>query len=430
MSSTKNRGAEMLRFAEKLYPIQRSLAGPGNRETLSVLSEVVPKLNIFEISSGTKFGDWTVPPEWVIRGARLVDPDGHIIADYSDHNLHVVGYSTPVDEEMSLDDLQAHLHSFPEQPEAIPYVSSYYQREWGFCLTENVRSKLVPGKYHALIDSEFVDGSMSMAELVIEGESSNEILISTYFCHPQMVNNELSGPVVAAHLANWVANLPERHFTYRFVFVPETIGTIAYISRNLEHLKKNLVAGYVLTCIGDDREYSYVESRTGNTLADRVANRVLSEIDPSYQKHTFMSRGSDERQYGSPGVDLPVGTLGRSGVSGYTEYHTSLDDFSVVTESGLHGGFEAVQKCILQLESNEIYTSQSIGEPFLTAYDLYPTMSKRGNIDVNTRTLIDVFAYSDGTRLLADIADQLDTPIDLVNSAANLLSDAGLLRRL
>ena len=420
----------MLHLAKRLYPIQRSLAGPGNRETLSLLSEVIPQLNISEIPSGTKYGEWTVVPEWIIRGAQLTDPEGNVVVDFSDNNLGVVGYSVPVDQQLTLDDLQAHLHSFPEQPAAIPYVSSYYRREWGFCLSENLRSSLKPGLYNAVIDSEFVEGSMSMGELVIEGESSNEILISTYFCHPQMTNNELSGPVVAAYLAKWLATLPDRHFTYRFVFVPETIGTIAYISKHLDHLKQNLVAGYILTCIGDERGYSYVETRNANTLADRIARRVLHSIDPGYTRNTFASRGSDERQYGSPGVDLPVGTLGRSGVSGYPEYHTSLDDFSVVTQAGLGGGFEAAKKCIEALEKGEIYSSQSIGEPFLTAYDLYPTMSKRGSLDISTTTLVDVFAYSDGSRTLEDVADDIGVSLEAVNSAAEVLSSAGLINRL
>jgi aminopeptidase-like protein len=430
MNQNQNCGAEMLRLAKTLYPIQRSIAGSGNRETLALLSSVIPELKVDEIPSGTQFGDWTVPPEWIIRGARLTDPNGRVVADYADHNLHVVGYSTPVDETMSLDDLQPHLHSIPDQPDAIPYVSSYYNRDWGFCLSDEVRSTLVAGQYQVFIDSEFVEGSMSIGELVLEGESSNEVLISTYICHPQMTNNEISGPVVAAHLADWISKLPKHHFTYRFVFVPETIGTIAYISRNLDHLQRTLVAGYVLTCIGDDLGYSYVESRTGITLADRVAARVLSEIDPDYRSHKFLDRGSDERQYGSPGVDLPVGTLARSGVAGYPEYHTSLDDFSVVTADGLQGGYEAIKKCIERLEASEIYSSQSIGEPFLTAHDLYPTISKRGSYDVATRTILDVFAYADSSRTLADIADDIEAPLDQVTAAADALRHAGLITRL
>ena len=420
----------MLRLAKRLYPIQRSLAGPGNRETLSLLKQMIPALDVFEIPSGTKFGDWTVPDEWIIREARLTDPSGKVIADFSDHNLHVVGYSTPVDMGISFEDLQSHLHSIPDQPEAIPYVSSYYRKEWGFCISEEIRSTLIPGQYHAYVDSEFVKGSMSNAELVIEGDSPSEVLISTYICHPQMTNNEISGPVVAAFVADWLSNGPKPHFTYRFVFVPETIGTIAYITRTAERLRRRLVAGYILTCIGDDRGYSYLESRTGDTLTDRVASRAIGRIDPNYTHRAFIDRGSDERQYGSPGVDLPVGTIGRSGVGLYPEYHTSLDDFSVVTADGLLGGFDAVKNCIELLESSPIYSSSSIGEPFLTAYDLYPTMSKRGSIDIDTQVLLDVFAFADGSRTCEDLADLLGVSVESVSTALDALSEADLIYRL
>jgi aminopeptidase-like protein len=423
-------GAEMLRLAKRLFHINRSLAGPGNRETLSMLAEIIPDLQISEVPTGTKYGEWTVPPEWIVRKAQLIDPDGRIIADFDDHNLHLVGYSIPVDKTCSLEELLPHLHSLPEQPDAIPYVTSYYKRDWGFCITENIRSNLKSGAYRVVIDSELIDGSMTIGESVIKGKSSREILISTYFCHPQMANNELSGPVVSAYLSRWVSELKDRHFTYRFVFAPETIGAIAYISRNLEQLKRNVLAGYVITCIGDDRSYTYLESRSSTTLSDRIAKRVMTQLDPEYERFTFMSRGSDERQYCAPGVDLPIGSIMRSKYGTFPEYHTSLDDFNVVTSTGLAGGFEAVKRCIEELESEAIYIPTSVGEPHLSAYDLYPTSSYKGSVNQDIQILLDVLAYADGTRTSADIAEDTCLPLNRINQAIETLNDKGLLRRI
>lgn len=246
-------GKKMHDLATELWPFCRSLTGPGVRSTLAVLQRENPELTLHEVPSGTQVFDWTVPPEWIIRDAYVLDSKGKKIIDFKKSNLHVVGYSEPVDQEISLDELQKHLYSLPKQPTAIPYVTSYYQRRWGFCLTERERKKLKAGRYRVRIDSEFKKGSLTYGEMKIPGKTKQEIFLSTYVCHPSMANNELSGPVVTTYLAKWIKSLPNRRYSYRIVFIPETIGSIVYLSRHRNEMKKNIVAGFNLTCIGDDR---------------------------------------------------------------------------------------------------------------------------------------------------------------------------------
>jgi aminopeptidase-like protein len=414
-------------LAKRLFPICRSLTGNGVRETLGILQEWLPELVIHEVPSGTKCLDWVVPDEWNIRGAKLIGPDGEVIADFAVNNLHVVGYSEPVDVTLSLEELEGHLHSLPKQPTAIPYVTSYYQRTWGFCLAHEVREKLKPGQYRAVIDATLEPGSLTYGELILPGESEKEVFFSTYVCHPSMGNNELSGPVVSTWLARYLRARELRRHTVRMVFVPETIGSIVYLSRHLEQLKRQVVAGYVVSCVGDERVYSYVASRAGDTLADRVAKHVLGHRHPDYLSYSYLRRGSDERNYCWPGVDLPVCSVMRSKYGAYPEYHTSLDDLTLISEAGMRGALENLVACFECLEGCRTYRTTVIGEPQMGRRHLYPTTSMKDARTPSVRRMVDVLAYSDGRLDLLGIAEVLGVPMGEIVGEVQVLVREGLL---
>jgi aminopeptidase-like protein len=420
-------GAWCQALARRLWPLCRSLTGPGTRETLRLLAEELPGLTMHAVPSGSAAFDWTVPDEWTIRAAYIEDEAGNRVVDFAWNNLHVIGYAEPVDTWLSLEDLQPFLYSLPEQPDAIPYVTSYYKRRWGFCLSQHQRDALKPGKYHVVIDADLAPGELNYSELVLPGTSKKEIFISTYVCHPSMANNELSGPVVTAAIAKWLAALPERHYTYRIAFIPQTIGALVYLSRNLPHLKAHVHAGFNVSCIGDDRAYSYLPSRKGGTVSDRVAKHVLSHIAPDYKTYTWLQRGSDERQYCAPGVDLPMATIMRSKFGEYPEYHTSLDDLeTVVTPSGLGGGFAALQRAITVLEEDFIPRVTTLGEPQLGKRGLYPNVSVKGSAD-GVRVMMNMISYCDGTRSLLEIADVIGRPFWELSGLMGPLLKEGLI---
>jgi len=424
-------GQQIYDLAAKIFPIFRSLTGSGVRETLKVLSDYIEQdglsLQIHEIPTGTEVFDWTIPKEWVIRDAFIANEKGEHIVDIKTNNLHVMGYSTPVDRWVSLDELKRYIYTQPNRPDVIPYVTSYYKERYGFCMSETQKMLLSEGQYHMYIDSELTDGSLTYADLIIPGKSDEEILISSYICHPSMANNECSGPALLAELVRYVNALPERRYTYRFVLNPETIGSIAYLSENFRYLKEKLVAGIVLSCVGDDRGYSIVHTRYGNTLADKSLKNILS-FYPKYTEYSYLRRGSDERQYNAPEIDLPVVGFCRSKYMEYPEYHTSADDMSLVSPEGFQGSYEVMTEWIQGMEHNRKYKITVLCEPQLGRRGLYPTVSQKGMYYNNIQAMMDFIAYADGKNDLFDISNIIgQSVVDLVKVKEKLCG-SGLIK--
>lgn len=417
-------GGEMYEFAQELFPIGRSLTGEGVRETLRLIKELVPELEIKSVPSGSQVFDWTVPKEWEITAGYIEDEHGNRIVDYADNNLHVMGYSTAVDQWVTLEELLQYVKVEENQPDVIPYVTSYYSPRFAFCMSKNQRDSLKPGKYHMVIDSRHFDGVLNYGEILLPGESEKEVLLSTYICHPSMANNEVSGPVLTTFLARWLKGL-DRKLSYRIVFVPETIGSIAYLSRNLDVMKERTVAGFVLTCVGDDRAYSYLETRKGDTLTDRVMRNVLGFAHPEYKTYSFLERGSDERQYNAPGVDLPVCDFCRSKYTEYPEYHTSADDMTVISPEGFAGAYDVMTQVLKALEYNRYYRVTCLCEPQLGKRGLYPTESRKG-IYEEVKKLTNLIAYADGEEDLIGISSRIGVPVEELIPNVEKLCEAGL----
>lgn len=395
----------MIKFAKKLWPINRSLTGPGVASTLSLIQQKLP-IKILNFNSGKKVFDWQIPKVWNLKEAWVKNKNDKKIIDFRSNNLHIVGYSQSVDKIISLNELKKKIYTLKNQPDAIPYVTSYYKKDWGFCLQYNKFKELKDNEYHVYINSSFRKGKLKIGELLIKGETKKEVLISTYICHPSMANNEISGIVVSTKLAQWIKK-KRRKFSYRFLFLPETIGSIAYLSKNYKYLKKNIVAGYVLTCIGDNRNYSMLESKQKNSLSDIVAKKILKKKNGKI--YNWSSRGSDERQYCSPGIDLPVASLMRSKYGEYPEYHTSLDQIgNVVTARGLSGGFEFVKEVIETLEKQMFPKSKTLCEPFLSKKKIYPTLSKKGSVSSSLSKKLEYLSHCDGKKSFVEISYNLN----------------------
>ena len=394
-------------FANEIFPYHRSITGTGVRKTLQKIKSILKNLKIIEVPSGTKAFDWIVPNEWFISEAYIIDPTGRKICDIKKNNLHVVSYSKNINIKIDLEELKKKLYSLPKQPSAIPYVTSYYKSDWGFCITENQKKKLKKGIYKAIIKSKHFKGSLTYGELLIKGKSKKEVLLSTYICHPSMANNEVSGPSVLTYLADWIKKLKNRKFSYRIIFVPETIGSIVYLNKNLEILKKNIIAGFVMSCIGDEKDYSYVSSRDGRTLSDFVAKYVLKKKVKKFSEYSWLQRGSDERQYCAPGVDLPICSINRTKPGYYPEYHTSLDKMgTVVTQKGLAQSFYFFQDCVRIIEASQFPKVKVLCEPFMSKKGLYPTISGKSDTKYHqqVREMMSVLSYCDGIKSLKEIA--------------------------
>lgn len=418
-------GKSMYDLAERLFPIGRSLTGEGVRKSLQIIKEQIPELEIYQVPTGTQVYDWIVPQEWEITEGYIEDEEGIRIVDYAENNLHVMGYSAPLDKYVDLEELYSYIRVEEEQADVIPYVTSYYVTRSGFCMTKNMRDSLKPGKYHMVIKSRLFDGVLNYAELYLPGKSAKEVLLSTYICHPSMANNELSGPVLATHLVQWLKTL-DRQLSYRLVIVPETIGSITYLSEKLTILKENVIAGFVLSCVGDNRAYSYIETRDANTLADKVMQNVLHYVDAEYKQYSFLERGSDERQYNAPGVDLPVCGFCRSKYGEYPEYHTSADNMTLISPEGLQGAYEVMKQVIIALEYNKYYKINCLCEPQLGKRGLYPTISRKG-VYAEVRRLTNFIAYADGKKDLIDISNKIGEPVCELINYIDKLKESGLL---
>ena len=421
-------GNEMYTLCNKLFPICRSITGNGVRETLRILQSICPAMMLYEVPTGTQVFDWTVPKEWNIRDVWIKNSKGEKILDFAKSNLHVMGYSIPVNQKVTLEELLPLIHTQPDQPDAIPYVTSYYKERYGFCMSQEQKDALQEDTYHIYIDSDLKDGSLTYGEILIPSTEGNkdEIFLSTYVCHPSMANNELSGPAVTIYLAKWLWEKKHRRYNYRIIFIPETIGAITYLSQHLPEMKKNIRAGFNISCVGDDRTYSYVASRYGNTLADKVAKNVLSFHYPEYKQHSFLQRGSDERQYNAPGVDLPVCAVCRSKYAEYPEYHTSKDNMGLISPTGLQGAYEVYRDMIEALEYNHKYRIQCLGEPQLGKRGLYPTISQKGSSGA-VRVMSNFIAYADGMNDLMDISNIIKVPVERLVTVIEKLQEAKLI---
>ena len=396
-----------------LFSINRSLTGRGVIKTLKIIQKEFPKIKIKRIKSGTKVFDWNIPPEWNVTYAYVLDKNGLKIIDFKKHNLHLVGYSTPLKKTLTKKDLFKNLYFLKNQPEAIPYITSYYKKRWGFCVSYNQFKQFdkkysLKDKFQVVINSSLKNnGNLNYGELILKAKSKQEILISTYICHPSMANNELSGPIVSMGLIDYFSK-KKLNKTLRFIFIPETIGSISYLSMNLNYLKDNVIGGYNLSCIGDDRQHSCMFSKYQNSPSDEAIIEAYKRLKiKNYKVYSFLKRGSDERQYNSPGIDLKISSIFRTKYGEYPEYHTSLDNFNLVTLKGITGGFKVAKKAIEILLENIYPKYKIICEPQMGKRDLYPTLSTKTEKKL-TRSYMDFLQYADGSNSLEKISNLIN----------------------
>lgn len=418
-------GRNLHSFAAELYPICRSITGNGIRQTLALLGNQIP-LQTVEVPTGTPVFDWTVPKEWNIRDAYISELNGKRILDFRDCNLHVLNYSSPVHATIPLNELRPHLFTLPQRPEWIPYRTSYYQENWGFCLSHNQMLNLRNEDYEVCIDSTLENGQLTYGEYYLPGRSADEVLVSCHACHPSLANDNLSGLVVAAYLAKLVAQQQDRHYSYRFLFVPGTIGAITWLAKNRENAGR-VRHGLVLTCLGDAGGFHYKKSRRGNAEIDRAVAQVLRHCGEPHEILEFSPYGYDERQFCSPGFNLPVGCLMRSVWGSFPEYHTSADNLDFIRPEQLAGSLRVCAGVVDLLENNRRYCNQvPYCEPQLGKRNLYRSTGGDA-IGTETSARLWVLNFSDGEHSLLDIAERSGLPFAAISDAAEVLSLAGLL---
>jgi aminopeptidase-like protein len=418
-------GQELHDFARQLFPICRSITGQGLRETLRRIQQRI-SLRLVEVPSGTTVFDWIVPKEWNIRDAYIKDSSGTKIVNFKNNNLHVLNYSTPIHATMSFKELSPHLFALPKYPDWIPYRTSYYNEQWGFCLTQRQLDALEEGDYEVYVDSTLEDGLLSYGEYYLRGESEEEVIISVHVCHPSLANDNLSGIVVSTALAELLSGARLR-YSYRFLFVPGTIGAITWLAGNRETVGR-IRHGLVLSGIGDNGGFHYKESRRGNAVIDRVLAHVLRDCGEDSEIMEFSPYGYDERQYCSPGFNLPVGCLMRSVWGTFPEYHTSADNLSFIQPGRLAASLRVCASVVDTLEGDRCYVNQSpFCEPQLGKRNLYPSTGGGQSVEEEINARLWVLNLSDGTNSLLDIAERSSVPFPFIQQAADALCESGLL---
>ena len=423
----KEEGAALFELARELFPLPRSITGDGLRKTLAILGEELP-FTLHEVESGTPIFDWTAPEEWNCRQAWIKDPTGRVVVDYSDSNLHVMGYSIPVHETMPLASLQEHLHSLQDQPELIPWKTSYYRRDWGFCLAHREREALPDGEYEVFIDADLKKGSLSYGEVVLPGRRKEEVLFSAHACHPSLANDNLSGLVVTRRLAQILARVPRR-WTYRFVWAPGTVGSIAFLAQHRDILS-TIKGGLVVAGVGDSGAVSYKRSRSARGEIDRIVERVLRKRGKKFRLLPFSPDGYDERQYNSPGIAVEVGRLSRTPWGTYPQYHTSGDDLQFLSPASLAASLEIALMLCDELENGVYYRNlRPECEPQLGRRGLYAALGGHRGRDERESAMLWLLNLSDGKHSLKDVEEESGLNGELLREMAGILQEHGLLSR-
>lgn len=426
ISNSQKFGNEMHELMTKLFPICTSITGDGVRKSLSILKNHID-LEIIEVKSGTPVFDWTIPKEWNIQDAYIIDPSGKKIIDFKNSNLHVVSYSVPIHKKISLTELKSHIHTLPEMPDAIPYLTSYYNENWGFCMKHNEFEKLQEGEYEIMIDSTLENGSLTYGEFLKKGVLEDEFLITCYVCHPSMCNDNLSGTVLVTFLAKYLEELNTK-FSYRFLFIPETIGAITWLSKNEKNISR-IKHGLVATCLGDSGSLTYKKTRRGDNEIDKTTKYVLEQSKQEFSIVDYFPSGSDERQFCSPAFDLPVGSLVRTMYDKFPEYHTSKDDLDFVKAENLQNTLSKYLEIIFIIENNEKYLNLSPKcEPQLGKRGLYRKLGSQKNSDQKENAMLWILNQSDGENSLLDIAVKSKMDFSLIKQVADELVKYNLLK--
>jgi len=422
-------GEELYKLVAELYPICRSITGDGVRRTLEIVERELGGLAVSEVPTGTQVLDWTVPREWNVRDAWVADAAGRRVIDFQASNLHLVSYSVPVRATIGLAELREHLFTLPDQPDWVPYRTSYYAERWGFCASQRLVDSLPEGDYEVRVDSTLADGHLTYGEHLVEGQTQDEVLISCHVCHPSLANDNLSGIAVASRLARLLGQGRRPRYSYRFLFIPGTIGSITWLARNQDNLGR-VRHGLVLSGVGDPGGFTYKRSRRGDTEIDRAVAHVLGRSGRDHQLVDFSPYGYDERQYCSPGFNLPVGRLGRTPFATYPQYHTSADDLDFVGPAQLQESLQVCQEIVEVLEGNRRYLNLfPKGEPQLGRRGLYGSIGGRSDAEERQMAMLWVLNLSDGDHSLLDVAERADLPFAQVADVAAVLEEAGLLSR-